>query len=72
VPNERRKKNMDKLTILAGASKGLVQIDKQDENWAITFGTTNGNIYLSEDEGKAWGCISSQLVRVKSIVITNN
>ncbi len=39
-------------------------------NNVLTFGTTNGNIYLSENEGKDWSCISYQLARVESIIFS--
>jgi photosystem II stability/assembly factor-like uncharacterized protein len=30
----------------------------------LAFGTTTGNLFLSEDYGNSWQCISSQLARV--------
>ncbi len=35
----------------------------------LVFGTTTGNLYLSEDGGSHWQCLSSTLARVESIVI---
>ena len=40
-------------------------MDKQGAT--IVFGTTNGNLYLSEDEGLNWQILSSNLARVECI-----
>ncbi len=36
----------------------------------LIFGTTTGNLYLSEDGGDRWSCLSSTLARVESVFIT--
>ncbi len=37
-------------------------------NEKLVFGTTTGNVYLSEDYGENWNCLSHHLARVESIV----
>ena len=34
----------------------------------LAFGTTTGNVYLSENEGQQWICLSSTLARVNCVV----
>ncbi len=41
------------------------------EGNCMAFGTTTGNVYLSEDEGAHWQCLSHSLARVESLVITS-
>jgi photosystem II stability/assembly factor-like uncharacterized protein len=36
----------------------------------IAFGTTNGNLYLSENYGDSWQCLSSNLARVDCLAFT--
>ena len=36
----------------------------------LAFGTTNGNLYLSEDFGSNWSCLSSTLARVECLTFT--
>jgi len=38
-------------------------------NNILTFGTTNGNIYISENKGKDWKSISNELARVESVIL---
>lgn len=38
---------------------------KQDN--ILAFGTTTGNLYLSEDYGDSWACLSSHLARVDAV-----
>ena len=33
----------------------------------LVFGTTTGNLYLSENYGDGWICISSNLARVEGV-----
>lgn len=37
-----------------------------DENH-LAFGTTNGNLYYSEDSGTSWQCISTNLQRIENV-----
>lgn len=34
---------------------------------ALAFGTTTGNLYLSEDRGESWVCLSQNLPMVHSL-----
>lgn len=34
----------------------------------LVFGTTTGNVYLSENEGDKWQCLTNNLARVESVV----
>ncbi|MEM8526747.1 MAG: glycosyl hydrolase [Bacteroidota bacterium] len=40
-------------------------------NQLMAFGSTTGNLYLSEDEGNNWKCLSNNLARVESVVFTH-
>ena len=37
----------------------------------LVFGTTTGNLYLSENNGDDWECVSSNLARVEGVVFSN-
>ncbi|MEZ4954141.1 MAG: sialidase family protein [Saprospiraceae bacterium] len=39
------------------------------KNGVMVFGTTTGNLYLSENDGETWMCISNNLARVDYVVI---
>lgn len=36
----------------------------------MAFGSTTGNLYLSENEGTTWQCLSNNLARINSLVFT--
>ena len=38
----------------------------------MVFGTNNGNVYMSENEGKWWSCFTSSLPKVNTIDIVTN
>ncbi|MFK7810452.1 MAG: WD40/YVTN/BNR-like repeat-containing protein [Saprospiraceae bacterium] len=42
------------------------------KNQVLVFGTANGNLYLSEDEGYHWQSISTYLARVETICFAGN
>lgn len=35
----------------------------------MAFGTSSGNLYVSQNEGESWSCISNHLTRIESIAI---
>jgi len=39
---------------------------------ALAFGTTNGNVYISDDEGDTWECIQHHLARVDALVFESD
>ncbi|MEL6942301.1 MAG: glycosyl hydrolase, partial [Bacteroidota bacterium] len=41
------------------------------EKQLMAFGSTTGNLYLSEDKGQAWQCLSANLARIDSLVFTS-
>ncbi|MEO1260875.1 MAG: sialidase family protein [Bacteroidota bacterium] len=41
------------------------------KNGLMVFGTTTGNLYLSENDGKKWNCLSNNLARIDYIAISN-
>jgi len=36
----------------------------------MVFGSTTGNLYLSENEGKNWQCLSNNLARIDSVIFS--
>ena len=40
------------------------------DNQTLAFGTTTGNLFLSENGGDSWRCLSSHLPRIDSLVLT--
>ena len=40
------------------------------QNDTLVFGTTTGNVYLSENRGDKWNCLSTNLARVECVCIT--
>ncbi|HFA50613.1 MAG TPA: exo-alpha-sialidase [Bacteroidetes bacterium] len=42
------------------------------KNKLLVFGTTSGNLYLSENDGEEWDCIANHLARVGYVAISSN
>lgn len=40
------------------------------KNELMVFGTTTGNVYLSEDDGRNWACLSNNLARVDYVALS--
>jgi photosystem II stability/assembly factor-like uncharacterized protein len=38
------------------------------QNQTLAFGTTTGNLFLSENEGDSWRCLSSHLPRIDAVI----
>lgn len=41
-------------------------------NQTLAFGTTTGNLFLSENEGESWRCLSSHLPRIDAVIFHQN
>ncbi len=41
------------------------------KNGILTFGTTTGNVFLSENEGDSWRCLSNNLPRIDVVKFVN-
>ena len=42
------------------------------KNEVLVFGTTTGNLYLSENDGEGWECVSNNLARVDYVAVVCN
>jgi photosystem II stability/assembly factor-like uncharacterized protein len=42
------------------------------KNRTLAFGTTTGNLFLSDDEGDSWRCLSSHLPRIDAVVLIDD
>lgn len=40
------------------------------QNGVLVFGTTTGNLYLSENDGEEWVCVSNNLARVDYVAVS--